>query len=190
MGQTTENQGKTKRPQAERVGRITDYLARRNAPVLNEGEPLTRLSSNATLAVIIVGDDLFAASGLEGKPGWGHFVVLCGVCACFVDAIVQYTGTLPAEAVPYMVGDAVNFLFAGADRANWSDTAKVHALAVKEYRHLIDSDESKPHIDALGGAFYSFIDSHDSEDFDTMLAHFKALMANPDIPADLQQGEA
>jgi len=190
MGQATENQGKTKRPQAERVGRITDFLARRNAPMATDDDALVRLSSNATLAVIIVGDDLFAASGMEGKPGWGHFVVLCGVCACFVDAVVQYTAVLPPEAVPFMVGDAVNFLFAGPERKNWSETKKVHALAVKEYLHLIESEEMKPHIDALGAAFYSYIDSHDAEDFEVMLAHFKALMANPDIPADMQQGEA
>jgi hypothetical protein len=190
MGQATENQGKTKRPPAERAARITDFLARRNAPIANDPDALTRLSSNATLTVIIVGDDLFAASGMQGKPAWGHFVVLCGICACFVDAAVQYTEVLPHEAVPYMVGDAVNFLFAGPDRKNWSDTGKVHALAVKEYLHLIESEAMKPHIDALGGAFYRFLDSHDQEDFEVMLEHFKALMANPDIPADMQQGEA
>lgn len=190
MGQATENQGKTMRPQPERAQRIADFLSARNAPAATEGDALVRLSSDATLVVIIAGDDLFAASGMEGKPGWGHFVVLCGVCACFVDAVVQYTGVLPAEAVPYMVGDAVNFLFAGADRANWSDTGKVHALAVKEYRHLIESEKMKPHIDALGAAFYSFLDSHEAEDFEAMLEHFIVLMADPDIPADLQQGEA
>jgi hypothetical protein len=190
MGQATENQGKTMRPAAERAARITDFLASRNAPLATEGDPLVRLSSNATLVVIIAGDDLFAASGIEGKPGWQHFVVLCGVCACFVDAVVQYSGTLPNEAVPFMVGDAVNFLFAGPDRKNWSDTKKVHGLAVKEYLHLIESEEMKPHIDALGAAFYSYLDSHDAEDFEVMLEHFKALMANPDIPADMQQGEA
>jgi hypothetical protein len=189
MGQTTENEAKSQRTPRERAERISAFLAARGAPPSPEGDELTQLSSNATLAVIILADDLFAASGMTGKPGWEHFVVICGVCACFVDAIVQYTG-LPKEAVPYMVGDAVNFLFAGPDRKNWSDTEKVHSLAVQEYRHLIDSDGMKPFIDGLGAAFYSHIDSHDQDDFNAMLGNFKLLMDTPDIPEDLRRAEA
>lgn len=189
MGQTTENDGEITRTPRERAERVTAFLQSRGAPPAPEGDELRKLSSNATLAVIIIADDLFAATGMSGKPVWEHFVVICGACACFVDAIVQYTG-LPKEAVPYMVGDAVNFLFAGPDRQNWSDTEKVHSLAVKEYRHLIASNEMKPHIDGLGAGFYSFIDSHAPEDFAAMLGNFKMLMDTPDIPEDLKQAQA
>lgn len=177
---------KTTALQMKRAEKLRDYLNTRNAPPSGEADFLTGLSSDATLTVIILCDDMFKKSGLTGALPWEQYAVLCGVCACLTDAITQFTN-LPREAYSYMLSDSINFLLAGADRTQWGKREETYGFAVTQYKHMMAKPSLSPLADALGGAFYTFIDTMDAAQLDIMQENFDKLMTAPDVPDALRK---
>ncbi|HYD17849.1 MAG TPA: hypothetical protein VEF76_05180 [Patescibacteria group bacterium] len=181
---TQSDKNKATALQMKRAEQLRNYLNTRNAPPSGEADFLAGLSSDATLVVIIACDDMFKKSGLTGALPWEQYAVLCGVCACLTDAIIQYTN-LPKEAYSYMLSDTVNFLLAGSDRDKWAKREQTFGFAVTQYKHMMQSSQSAD-IDALGGAFYKFLDSMDPAHTAVMEEKFTLLMKNPDVPQELR----
>lgn len=180
------NDLKTTALQMKRAEKIRAYLDTRNAPPSGEADFLSGLSSDATLTVIILCDDMFKRSGLTGALPWEQYAVLCGVCACLTDAVTQFTN-LPREAYSFMLSDSINFLLAGADREQWGKREETYGFAVTQYKHMMAKPSLSPLADALGGAFYTFIDTMDDAQLDIMQENFDKLMQEPDVPDALRK---
>lgn len=180
------NDLKTTALQMKRAEKIRKYLDTRNAPPSGEADFLSGLSSDATLTVIILCDDMFKRSGLTGALPWEQYAVLCGVCACLTDAVTQFTN-LPREAYSFMLSDSINFLLAGADREQWGKREETYGFAVTQYKHMMAKPSLSPLADALGGAFYTFIDTMDEQQLDIMQENFDKLMQTPDVPDALRK---
>lgn len=165
----------------ERAERVRQLLIRRKAPPLEEGDAIKKLSSNSTLSVIIITDDLFRAAGFTQAPSWEQYAVICGAIACLSDSITQFTG-LPREGVPYMVADAIHFLFAGPDRAKWPKTENTYGFALTQYKHMMEKPELNAKVDQMGGAFFKFLLTDEAEHLDVMKQQFKELAEKPDVP--------
>ncbi len=183
---TTGDDFKATALQMKRAEKLRDYLNTRNAPPSGEADFLTGLSSDATLVVIIMCDDMFRKSGLTGALPWEQYAVLCGVGACLTDAITQFTN-LPREAYSFMLSDSINFLLAGADREQWSKREEIYGFAVTQYKHMMAKPALAALADALGGAFYVFIDTGDATQLDIMQQNFDKLMQTPDVPDELRK---
>ncbi|MDF3023648.1 MAG: hypothetical protein K0R10_1009 [Alphaproteobacteria bacterium] len=177
---------KTTALQMKRAEKLRDYLNTRNAPPSGEADFLTGLSSDATLTVIILCDDMFKKSGLTGALPWEQYAVLSGVCACLTDAITQFTN-LPREAYSYMLSDSINFLLAGADREQWAKREETFGFAVTQYKHMMGKPSLSPLADAMGGAFYTFLDTRDEAQLAIMQENFDKLMKAPDVPDALRK---
>lgn len=171
----------------ERADKVKQLLVKRGAPPLEEGDEIRKLSSNATLAVIITTDDMFRACNFTETPTWEQYAVICGTIACLADSATQFTG-LPAEGVAYMVADSIHFLFSGPDRTRWPKTESTYNFAVAQYRHMIDKPELTVRVDAMGRAFYSYLAEGAVADMDAMKAQFKALIDKPDVPDAIKRG--
>lgn len=170
----------------QRADKVKELLVKRGAPPLEEGDEIRKLSSNATLGVIITTDDLFRSCNFTETPSWEQYAVICGVIACLSDSATQFTG-LPAEGVPYMVADAIHFLFSGPDRTRWPKSETTYNFAVTQYRHMINKPELTVYVDRLGRAFYSYLAEGEAADMDAMKAQFKDLMSKPDIPDEIKR---
>lgn len=168
----------------QRADRVRELLVRKNAPPLEEGDAVRKLSSNSTLAVIMMTDDLFRAAGFTETPSWEQYSVICGVIACLADAITQFTG-LPQEGLPYMVADAVHFLFSGPEREKWPKMETTYNFAVTQYRHMINTAAVRPHVDDLGRGFYNFLGGDDIADIEIMKREFKILIDTPDVHPEI-----
>lgn len=169
----------------ERAERVRQLLISRKAPPLEEGDAIRKLSSNATLAVILMTDDMFRAATFKQAPSWEQYAVICGVIACLSDSITQFTG-LPREGVPYMVADAIHFLFAGPDRAKWPKTEGTYSFAVTQYKHMMEKPELNAAVDQMGGAFFKFLMTDEAQHLDLMKQQFKGLVETPDVPAAIR----
>lgn len=180
------NDLKTTALQMKRAEKIRGFLNARNAPPSGEADFLSGLSSDATLTVIILCDDMFKKSGLTGALPWEEYAVLCGVCACLTDAITQFTN-LPREAYSFMLSDSINFLLAGAEREQWAKREETYGFAVAQYKHMMAKPSLSPLADAMGGAFYRFIDTQDVAQLDIMQENFDKLMTAPDVPDSLRK---
>lgn len=165
----------------ERAERVRQLLISRKAPPLEEGDAVKKLSSNSTLAVILMTDDMFRAAAFTQAPTWEQYAVICGVIACLSDSITQFTG-LPREGVPYMVGDGIHFLFAGPDRAKWPKTESTYGFALTQYKHMMEKPELNKQVDQLGGAFFRYLLSDEAQYLDAMKKLFKDLVETPDVP--------
>ena len=165
----------------QRAERVRQLLIARKAPPLEEGDEIKKLSSNSTLAVILTVDDLFRAAAFKEAPTWEQYTVICGMVACLSDAITQFTG-LPREGVPYMVADAIHFMFSGPERAKWPKMEVTYNFALAQYKHMMTEKHLNPMVDVLGGAFYDFLGSDEEQYVDLMKTEFKKLVDNPDVP--------
>ncbi|MEZ0225736.1 MAG: hypothetical protein ACAH83_14370 [Alphaproteobacteria bacterium] len=169
-----------------RAERIRQFLVDRKAPPLEEGEEVRKLSSNSTLAVIMMTDTLFVAAELSGEPTWEQYAVMCGVITCLSDAITQFAG-LPREGVPYMVSDAIHYLFFGPDRKEWPKTEQTYAFAATQYKHMMEDSGLRQQVDALGGAFYNYLATDDEQHLAAMEEIFRDLAVNPSLPESIRQ---
>jgi hypothetical protein len=171
-----------------RAERVRQFLVDRKAPPLEEGEEIQKLSSNATLAVIMTTDTLFVAAELSGEPEWEQYAVICGVITCLSDAITQFAG-LPRDGMPYMVSDAVHYLFLGPDRSEWPTMDQTYAFAVTQYKHMMEDPDLRQRVDALGGAFYNYLATDDAQHMAAMEKIFGDLAANPSLPKSIRGNE-
>lgn len=170
-----------------RAERVRQYLVDRKAPPLEEGEAVKKLSSNSTLAVILTTDTLFLAAELSGEPTWEQYAVICGMITCLSDAITQFAG-LPREGVPYMVSDAIHYLFFGDDRKKWPTMEQTWSFAVTQYKHMMTDVDIRRQVDALGGAFYNYLATDDAQHLAAMEGIFRELAVNPSLPESIRGG--
>ena len=169
----------------QRAERIRLFLAERDAPAAEEGDAQRKLSSDATLAVIIMTDDMFRKRGDAGNPTWEHYAVTCGICACLTDAIIQFTN-LPREAMPAMLPDAIHFLFSGPERKDWPAPELTYTFALTQYKHMMGQPNLRDAVDKLGGQFYEYLAVGGDACLAAMQDQFNLLMANPDLPVELK----